>query len=132
MDPAMPTTQGLVKNILLVEDDAVFREGLAAILEDQGYHTMQACDGKEALDAHQWDTEPDLVLLDMMTPVNDGWTFLRKRRQIPALASIPVLILTALRIATQEWATDLGACGVLQKPIDIDVLLAEMKGCLPD
>jgi CheY-like chemotaxis protein len=62
----MSTTQGLVRNILLVEDDAIFRENLAAILEDQGYHTMQACDGKEALEAHPWETEPDLVLLDMM------------------------------------------------------------------
>jgi CheY-like chemotaxis protein len=75
---------------------------------------------------------PNLILLDMLLsrPGYDGWRFLARHRLVPALAAIPVVITTALGIASDEWARSLGATGLLKKPFDPDTLLAEVRRCL--
>jgi CheY-like chemotaxis protein len=112
-----------------VEDDPIFREGLAVILRKEGYQVLLAQNGREALDRLHDGPEPDLVLLDMMLPIEDGWRLMERRRQNPALASIPVLIATALGVGSAQWAASLGACGYLRKPVEIETLLAEVKRC---
>ena len=74
---------------------------------------------------------PDLILLDMINALSDsdGWDFLERRKRSSALASIPVLIVTALGVATEEWAADLGAVGLLRKPFDDEPLIAEVGRC---
>jgi DNA-binding response OmpR family regulator len=73
---------------------------------------------------------PDLVLLDMTIPPPDGWRILALRKKAAALASVPVVILTGLDVAHEEWATSLGACALIRKPVETAELLAEVRRCL--
>ena len=116
------------KSILIVDDDPIQREGLAAVLRDKGYIVVVAADGDEAM-AHMKQGPPiDLVLLDMMHDDN-GWHFLDHRKQDPAVAALPVLIVTGLEIASPEWAASLGAVGYLKKPVNPEELFAEVRRC---
>jgi CheY-like chemotaxis protein len=117
------------KSVLVVEDDAVFREGLAVVLRREGYRVILAEDGREAMDRLHEGPAPDLIVLDMMLPGEDGWRFLERRRQDQTLRGVPVLIVTALGVGSADWAASLGACGYLRKPVDVDVLLAEVRRC---
>jgi CheY-like chemotaxis protein len=117
------------KTILVVEDDAVQREGLAALLREEGYTVFTAGDGQEALHSLRNDPTPGLILLDMLMPIHDGWRFLKERTWSPRLASIPVVVVTSLGNASQEWAASLGAAGFLRKPFDVEPLLTEIRRC---
>jgi CheY-like chemotaxis protein len=120
------------KTLLVVEDNAIQREGLAAVLREHGYTVLTAADGDEAMSWLRSEPPPDLVLLDMIIPRtgHDGWYFLEQRRRHPALASIPVIITTALGNASQEWAAALGARGLLRKPVEVEPLLTHLNRCL--
>jgi CheY-like chemotaxis protein len=120
------------KTILLVEDNEVQREGLAVVLRKEGYTALPAADAAEAITMVQRVVTPDLILLDMMIPppATDGWRFMEVRKRNPALASVPVIIMTALGIASEEWAASLGACGLIRKPAEVASLLAEIRSRL--
>lgn len=111
--------------ILIVEDNAIFREGLATVLMREGYSVLQANNGQQALDHLQCFSPPSLILLDMFMPVMDGWVWIRECRRL-ALPLPPVIIMTALEIATEPWALALGAAGLLKKPFDVETLLKEV------
>src|SRR5262249_47645719 len=115
--------------ILVVEDDAVTREGLAALLGRAGYRVALAANGAEALHfLGAWPT-PALILLDMLMPVLDGWHFLEAlRRQAPAPA-VPVIVTTGT-VLSREWARDHGCPGFLRKPIEPEALSEEIRRCL--
>jgi CheY-like chemotaxis protein len=117
--------------ILIVEDNTIQREGLALILRQRGFSVLPAADAQEAMDLLEH-SDPDIVLLDMLIPKedSDGWWFLRQRRKIPRLASIPVLITTAMTVASKEWANSLGAAELVRKPIDPEPLVATIERCL--
>lgn len=68
----------------------------------------------------------NLILLDMLLPEMDGWRFLRQLFSDKAIADVPVVIVTALGIASHEWALALGAVGLIRKPIDTHELLKEI------
>jgi CheY-like chemotaxis protein len=116
--------------ILVVEDNEVVRAGLALVLRREGYTVALAANAGEALACLSAGLEPDLVLLDMLTPFADGWRFLGERKQDVSLAAIPVVIMTGIAIASAEWAASLGAAGYLHKPIDNEALLREVRRCV--
>jgi CheY-like chemotaxis protein len=118
------------ETILVAEDNAVERERLAVALRERGYTVLAAGDGAEALKLLQTVPAPGLILLDMMMPGCDGWQFLDRRQPSPALAAVPVVLVTGLAEADDEWAA-LGAVGLLRKPFDVDALLAEVRRWLP-
>jgi CheY-like chemotaxis protein len=118
------------ETVLIVEDDEAVQQHLAQTLRGEGYTAVAVGTGGDGLEYLHQHLAPALIILDMMLPQTDGWLFLRRRAQQPGLAAIPVLILTALRVASPEWARDLGACGVLQKPFGEDEILREVQGCL--
>ncbi len=116
--------------VLVVEDDPLQREGLARVLEREGYAVAVAASPGAALALLEGPHAPDLVLLDMLHPRSqdgDGWHFLYRRQQSPDLQAIPVVIVTALGNASAEWAASLGADGLLRKPVDGDQVLAEVR-----
>lgn len=108
--------------ILIVEDDASVRDSLVCILSDEGHAVVTARNGQEALTYLQNHPAPRLILLDLMMPVMDGSTFRAEQVKIPALASIPTVVLSAARDGKQK-AQALGVQDYLQKPIDLEKLL---------
>jgi CheY-like chemotaxis protein len=115
------------KRILVIEDNHVLREGLAYALRRVGCEVMAAVESSAAVALIQGGFLPDVILLDMLTPGLDGWHFFSQRRHDSALARIPVLIVTSLGVASREWAVDLGACGLIRKPIETDLLLEKIR-----
>jgi CheY-like chemotaxis protein len=113
-----------------VDDDEAFRQGVASVLVREGGSAVQARNGKEALEYLQDATPPDLILLDMMMPVMDGWQFLKRRHWLPPLSAIPVLIMTGLGAASWDWAYSLGACGLVRKPVESEQLVQTIRHCL--
>jgi len=110
------------RTVLVVEDNSIEREGLAAILRQEGYDAVVSANGKEALERLRSKPRPDVLLLDMMMSEVDGWQLLKMLRSHPELLAIPVIIVTGLEIANLEWARSLGAVGLVRKPIDVEQL----------
>ncbi|GAA5505860.1 response regulator [Novipirellula caenicola] len=89
--------------VLLVEDDDTTRRAVARTLEDQGWRVIQAGNGREALDCVRGET-PAVVLLDLMMPEMDGFEFLEVVRADPQWISIPVVVLTAMELTSEDHA----------------------------
>jgi CheY-like chemotaxis protein len=111
---------------MLVEDNDLSREQMALMLRKEGYRVIPVRHGQEALDYLHAGPTPDLILLDMLLPILDGWRFLQKAPR-PA----PPIIITTGTILTREWATTHGCAGFLHKPISTEDLLTEVHRCLP-
>ena len=107
--------------VLIVEDDADLREMMAQLLSLEGFQAATVANGSEALQyLHNGHVKPDVILLDLMMPVMDGWEFRRKQQADPAFADVPVIVLSAL---DQSRAADVQAEAFLKKPLDFDRLL---------
>jgi CheY-like chemotaxis protein len=111
--------------VLIVEDDADLREMMAQLLSLEGFQTASVANGREALEYLRSTGVPDVILLDLMMPVMDGWEFRRKQRADPTLAGVPVIVLSAL---DQARAVDVHAAAFLKKPLDFDQLLQLVRG----
>jgi CheY-like chemotaxis protein len=106
--------------ILIVEDDADLREMMAQLLSLEGFQAHTVANGREALEYMKKGDRPELILLDLMMPVMDGWEFRRQQQQDPAMSNVPVVVLSAL---DPSRAGDLDANEFLKKPLDFDRLL---------
>jgi CheY-like chemotaxis protein len=111
--------------ILVVDDDADLRETLQMLLEDSGFVVAASPNGRVALDHLRDGGRPSLILLDLMMPEMNGWQFLGHVRADGALASIPVVVMTARK------AAELPMEDVLYKPFDSDELLAMIARHVP-
>ena len=107
---------------LIVEDDGDIRDSLTQILREEGYAVTGVANGQEALDHLHRAGPSDLILLDLMMPVMDGWQFRIRQQEDPDLAAIPVVVLSADGNVRRK-AEALGAQGALAKPFDLDSLL---------
>ncbi len=106
-------------SILVIDDNPDIREALQSALEEEGYSTVGAANGREGLDRLEAMDRPCLILLDLMMPVMTGLEFLEALRAQDALAGIPVVIVSAY----DRLAERAGAHGFLRKPVDLDGLL---------
>lgn len=105
--------------VLIVDDDESIRETIELALQMEGVPTAVAGDGRAALAWLRAHRPPSLILLDLMMPVMDGWQFLAQVREDPALAQVPLVVISA-------FGRDLGSAAhlpVLRKPIELDDLL---------
>jgi CheY-like chemotaxis protein len=110
--------------VLLVEDDEDLRACVSQFLSDSGYAVVSAADGREALDLLERDPAPALIVTDLMMPRMDGWELISRTRAIPALARIPVIVLSAV---AERAKVDTTVAGVLRKPVELSVLLSAVK-----
>jgi CheY-like chemotaxis protein len=112
--------------VLVVDDDADIREAIRDVLSDEGYETIEAANGQAALDYLRANPAPPLILLDWnMTPIN-GPQFMAEAAKDPALARIPVVLLTADAKAPDKSKSH-GFAGYLAKPVSLDALFALMS-----
>jgi CheY-like chemotaxis protein len=110
--------------VLIVEDDEDLREMMAQLLTLEGFETATVANGREALEYLHNASTPDVILLDLMMPVMDGWEFRRQQQADPAIAPVPVIVLSAL---DQNRASNLDATAFLKKPLDFDRLLSLVR-----
>jgi len=117
--------------VLVVEDDSDALDLIATILEDAGYNVLRATNGLEALARlAEQRGRCDLILLDLMMPVMNGWDFRRKQREILALADIPVILMSAgAHLAAASDGLD--PAGSMTKPVDPEDLIAIVKRHCP-
>jgi DNA-binding response OmpR family regulator len=115
----------LTKRILIVEDDDAVRHVLSDALQDAGFAVATALDGFDALD--QIDQyPPDAILLDLMMPSMDGWSFLERCRSNACSAKIPVGILSAapmLHKTADAWGVQVA----IGKPFALDLLVDQVE-----
>ena len=109
------------KRVLVVDDDASIRELLSTVLEDDGYEVVPAANGEDALAVcARW--RPDVIVLDLMMPVMDGWTFAKRLRERD---DIPIVVLSAAN-DLERHAKSVGAIEVIGKPFDLDQLIPKV------
>jgi CheY-like chemotaxis protein len=127
----MDDSQSRGRAILLVEDDQDIREAIQDVLTEEGYAVAVADTGLSALERLRCgEPLPDVILLDLMMPVMDGWQFRAEQEQNPIWRAIPVIVLSAVG-NTHEKADSMGAFGCLRKPLDVDELLEMLQRVLP-
>jgi CheY-like chemotaxis protein len=110
-------------DILLVEDDADIRSALASLLADAGRSVEAVGNGREALQVLRAGLRPRLVILDLMMPVMSGFEFRREQLADPALAAIPVIVISAA-LRSGEELSSMRAARAIAKPFDVADLLA--------
>src|SRR5579863_3902289 len=119
-----------MSTILIAEDNPVNRELLRELLETRGYSVSEACNGQEALCEIE-KVRPDILLLDLDMPVLDGFATVRRIRENPAWASLPVLAVTAYAMqGDREKVLASGFDGYQSKPIKASTLVEEMERLL--
>lgn len=117
-----PEPEAPARSILVVDDDTDLREEVADILREEGYRVTTAANGIEALTLLRHYQRPSLILLDLSMPLMNGWSFYTEICKDPALAKIPLVLLSGSAEAP-ELAGKMGAGEVLQKPLTLRSLL---------
>jgi two-component system cell cycle response regulator DivK len=115
------------KTILLVDDHEDNRVALLAVLEREGYGTLDAANGRDAVELVRQHM-PDLVLMDLAMPVMDGRQAMRVLRDDPRTAGVPIVVLTAMALSVdRDRMIAEGFDGLLIKPCMPPHLLQEVR-----
>jgi CheY-like chemotaxis protein len=124
-----------MKKVLLVDDDKDFIESTKAVLEEK-YEVVVAYDGDEGIEKARAES-PDLIILDVIMPAEDGFTAAEQLKGDPELSKIPVMMLTSFGTRmTKETqiprsrGLDLQAEDYIEKPVEPDVLLKRAEDLL--
>jgi CheY-like chemotaxis protein len=110
-------------SILVVDDDSAVRRAVARFLRAEGMDVLEAANGEEGLKQLRRGAAVSAILLDLRMPVMDGWTFRREQRQDPAIADIPVVIMSG---ADVDRFAELEATASFEKPVQ----MSEVAGLL--
>ena len=114
------------QRILIVDDEAAVADLIEAVLVGEGYTVAIARDGIQGiLLARDW--KPDLVLMDVMLPGIDGTTAIRRLKNDPATADLPIVAMSAGRTIRRQSSELSDADAALSKPFDIEALLAQIE-----
>ena len=112
----------MAKRILVVEDDTSIRELLVELLESEGYTVASAINGLEGLKFLQSEGNPDLILIDLMMPVMDGYSFRTEQLKNPTWSKIPTVVMSAEANA-KEKMKNFSITAFLSKPVELDTIL---------
>jgi CheY-like chemotaxis protein len=116
----------MAKKVLVIDDDPVVVKYLISLLEDNGYETCTAGNGKEAMSVLK-EEKPDLITLDLEMPEEWGTRFYRKFKQDEALKDTPVIIISGM---PSRHLSVRDAVGYLAKPFDPDEVIALVEKAL--
>jgi len=114
--------------ILIVDDDPAIRMSLAELLGEYGYDTLTECDGASALDllddlAESSQEQPSVMLVDVMMPEMDGYTFAFASRSRPVTAFVPVILMSASNPRSMPHYVH----GFVPKPLELDRLMTAIR-----
>ena len=113
--------------VLVVEDDEDLREVLYAEFELDGLTVLTATNGSEAVTIAR-QLKPDLILMDVMMPVMNGYDAIKIIRKTAEIEHVPIITLTAKAMKEDyQKAIDCGANDFISKPVDIDRLISLLK-----
>ena len=116
-----------MEKILIADDEELMRQLVIDFLKPEGYEIIEAADGKVALEKYHSE-HPDLILLDVMMPIYDGWTVCREIRRE---STVPIMMLTAKGEEIDKlFAYDLGVDEYITKPFSPKILVAKIKALL--
>lgn len=108
--------------VLVVDDDESIRETLSDVLRDEGFSVSSAVNGADALGYLAKHGAPCVIVLDLMMPVMSGAEFRQRQLQLPALANIPVIVMSAADRGSAV-AASMQAAAFVAKPPSMDVLI---------
>jgi len=112
--------------ILYIEDNFDNRMLVRRVLEAEGYRVVEAEDGAQGIEWLESET-PDLVLMDINLPEIDGYEVTKRFKQLPSMARVPVIAMTAnVMKGDRERTLAAGCDGYIPKPIDIDALPSQI------
>jgi signal transduction histidine kinase/CheY-like chemotaxis protein len=113
--PNADERRGRVASVLVIDDDPAVRDLMHRFLVRSGFQVLTASGGVEGLElAHS--QRPDVIILDVMMPIMDGWEVIERLKRDASLVSIPVIMLTMVNDRSRGYA--LGAAHFMNKPID--------------
>jgi len=115
--------------VLLVDDDPEMLEATGQVLRDWGYTVDEACDAQTALTLAR-NSKPDLMIIDLMMPVIDGWTLIRRLREENVAADVPLVVFSADRDVPDK-ARNVDADAALRKPFELEELQEVVERLLP-
>jgi two-component system response regulator ResD len=114
--------------VLVTDDDPIFRDLVCSIVKKEGYSTLEACDGRQAIQIFSRVKDIDLLILDVMMPNMDGWAVLKEIRES---SNVPVIMLTALGDELSEvCGLKKGADDYIAKPFSYEVFVARLNAHL--
>jgi DNA-binding response OmpR family regulator len=120
------------KKILIVDDDPDVIKSMHIRLKANNYETFFAADAISSI-AEARKSEPDLIILDLGLPAGDGFVVMERLKNVPSLASIPIIVVSARDVrANQKRALQAGARAYLQKPVNNAELLAVIRQALAE
>ncbi len=114
------------QRVLVVEDDRDIREMVAELLVEEGYEVTLAGNGLEGLSQAQRH-RPNVIVLDLMMPVMNGWEFRQAQKLDPTIVDVPVVILSAVA----RGRATLDADAFVPKPFDVETLLSAVERLAP-
>lgn len=113
--------------VAIIDDNADIVEALSEALRERGYRVSGHRDGETALRALAGAEAPSLIVLDLMMPDMDGWTFRVRQREVPSLRDVPVIVMTA---SHSPQAEAIQADAYLRKPLGIERFCATVDQTL--
>jgi DNA-binding response OmpR family regulator len=115
------------KRILLADDEEDIKTVVTMFLESQGYEVLTAFDGLDALEKTRTE-KPDLILLDIMMPVLDGYEVCKRLKEDATMSNIPILILSAAaHVESVDRGLKAGAKDYIVKPFEPEKLLEKIE-----
>src|SRR5258708_7919266 len=99
---SQPSSVSPRQTVLVVDDDSDLRDALAVLLDTEGVDVIDASNGQDALAHLRSGRSVAAIVLDLATPVMNGWEFLAERQNDPVLARIPTIVVTEISDATKR------------------------------
>lgn len=119
--PAVPAT------VMLVDDDPAIRDGVGEFLREEGFAVVSASSGVDALAYLRAGLPVDVILLDVLMPVMDGWDFRAEQLADPTTRDVPVVVITASGFTRETIGRQLKAEDVFAKPLELGAFLQTLK-----
>jgi CheY-like chemotaxis protein len=122
-------SQSKTPHVLIVDDDGDLRRSLGEALAEAGYQVGSVANGHEALVVMRTLPLPDVILLDLLMPVMNGWQFCQAKRDNPAIAGIPVIAMSAAVSSDPGSPYFIEVQDFIAKPLELDELLEKLNAC---